>query len=136
MDPGASAEDGPLVLLVDDNLVNRKVASRFLSKLNIQVDQAENGQIALEMVQQTNYSMVLMDCHMPVMDGYQATQSIRGLTGAASKVAIVALTASVMPEDQERCRQAGMNDFLPKPLKQKALVLILEKWCCMPVELA
>ncbi len=123
----ANAEAGPLVLLVDDNLVNRKVASRLLAKLNCRVEQAENGRQAVEMVQQGDYDLILMDCHMPILDGYQATREIRNLDTPAAGTPIVALTASVLPEDQERCRQAGMDDFLPKPLKQAALAEAIER---------
>lgn len=77
--------------------------------------------LALQMVQNRHYDLVLMDCHMPVMDGYQATREIRALPTAVADIPIVALSASVMPEDQEKCRLAGMNDFLSKPLRQKDL---------------
>ncbi len=119
----------PWVLLVDDNRVNRIVAARILEKLDCRVEQAENGQQAYERVQQNTYAMVLMDCHMPVMDGYEATEAIRQLEGEVGRVPIVALTASVMPEDRERCRVAGMDDFLAKPLRQKALRGAIQTWC-------
>ncbi len=122
-------DENPWVLLVDDNMVNRKVANRILTKLNCQVDEADNGQVAVEMVQKKAYRMILMDCHMPVMDGYEATESIRALDGSVSQTPIVALTASVMPEDQERCRLVGMDDFLAKPLRHKSLAKVVEKHC-------
>ncbi len=130
-----SAEPGPLledesqpplrVLLVDDHPINRKSATLILQKLNCEVTTAQNGLEALEMVQDQHFDMVFMDVQMPVMDGYEATQAIRRLGGRFGKLPIVALTANAMEGDRERCLEAGMTDYLPKPMPKEALAAIL-----------
>ena len=120
------------VLLVEDTAVNQKLAVRLLHKMDCRVDVAANGREAVRMAAETKYDLVLMDCHMPEMDGYDAARLIRereendpALTG---RLPIVALTASVLPEDQARCFAAGMDDFLGKPLKLSELRGAVEKW--------
>ena len=115
-------------LLVEDNLVNQKVAQRFLKKFGLMVDVVADGLAAVEQVQNAEYDLVLMDCQMPLMDGYEATRQIRKLGGAYADLPIIALTAHAMTGDQELCQAAGMNDYLPKPLHMQVLNRCLEKW--------
>lgn len=118
----------PVVLLADDNEVNRMVAGESLKRLGCEVATAEDGRHALELMQQRAFSLVLMDCQMPVMDGYEATQKIRQLTGPACRVPVIALTAHAMTGDREKCLAAGMNDYLAKPFTLDSLQDKLERW--------
>jgi PAS domain S-box-containing protein len=124
------------VLLVEDNDVNRLVAVSMLEQLGCQVTEAENGQIALEKLEQHAYAMVFMDIMMPEMDGYEATQQIREreaqqpVFGAqTSKLIIVAMTANAMEGDKERCIAKGMDDYLAKPISLERVFNILHKYC-------
>ena len=124
--PGA----GPLILLVEDNAVNREVAVGMLENLGYRTESAANGMLALEAVSEASYAAVLMDCQMHVMDGLTATAEIRrreARTGGP-RVAIIALTANAMEGNRDRCLAAGMDDFLSKPFTQLALATALEKW--------
>jgi CheY-like chemotaxis protein len=114
-------------LLADDAPVNRLVASLYLEKLGYQVDMATSGEEALQAVQQTRYDAVLMDCLMPDMDGYEATRRIRRLEGPARTTPIIAMTSSAMVGDREDCLQAGMDDYLSKPLDAKLLAAALAR---------
>ena len=117
------------VLLVEDNPINRKLASIQLKKLDCQIDIACNGIEAVEKAEQTLYDIILMDCQMPEMDGFEATQKIRAIAAEKySKVPIVAVTANALPEDKERCFECGMDDFISKPLKPNDLADSLGKW--------
>jgi CheY-like chemotaxis protein len=113
---------------VEDNIVNQKVASALLGKLGCRVDVAANGREAHGMAAQSPYDLIFMDCQMPEMDGYQATGEIRKREGAARHTPIVALTAGVTPEDRERCIQAGMDDYLSKPVSSTAIGAVLARW--------
>ncbi|MEM7533571.1 MAG: response regulator [Chloroflexota bacterium] len=118
------------LLLAEDNIVNQKVAHRLLTRLGYHVDIAANGQEALEMAQRRGaghpYDLILMDVHMPEMDGLDATKQIRQTLPDAIQPRIIAMTAAAMPEDRRLCLEAGMNDFLFKPFKVAALVDILQ----------
>jgi signal transduction histidine kinase/ActR/RegA family two-component response regulator len=116
------------ILVVEDVAVNRLVAVRLLKKLGGEVDTAHNGLEAIDAVSSRMYDLVLMDCHMPEMDGFEATRAIRAKGGAFSVLPIVALTADVMAEDKERCLAAGMNDYLAKPIQVPELIAVLERW--------
>jgi len=121
---------GPLILLVEDNAVNREVAVGMLENLGYRTESAGNGMLALEAVSEASYAAVLMDCQMPVMDGLTATAEIRrreAKTGGA-RLAIIALTANAMEGNRERCLAAGMDDFLTKPFTQLELATMLKKW--------
>ncbi len=115
------------ILVVDDNAVNLKVVVGLLTKKGYTVDVAENGEDAIAQVLARPYAAVLMDCHMPVLDGYEATSKIRAMQGY-TLLPIIALTASAMQEDQRRCRAAGMNDFIAKPIAADALYATLHRW--------
>ena len=109
------------VLLVEDNLVNQKVASRLLAKRNCRVDLAGNGEEALAALGRSRYDLVLMDCQMPVMDGYEATRRIRAGAALDPAVPVIAMTADAMQGDRERCLAAGMNDYVSKPVNEEQL---------------
>ena len=115
--------EGMKVLVVEDNLVNQKVAEAFLKKLAMKVSLAENGAEALQKMKIQKFDLVFMDCQMPVMDGFVASEAIRqGKAGENNRqVPIIALTANVMQEDKKRCLAAGMNGFIGKPIKLQQL---------------
>ncbi|HIJ62358.1 MAG TPA: response regulator [Rhodospirillaceae bacterium] len=115
------------LLLAEDTEMNREVMRLLLSKAGIHADVAENGKIAVEMAMTASYDLILMDMRMPVMDGLSATRVIRTLTGY-TKTPIIALTANAFEEDRQICMDAGMNDFLSKPLRSDALQVTLSKW--------
>jgi len=131
-DTGANIEPAPApelrlpagfrILVAEDNLVNRMIAERFLKCTGAIVEQAENGAHAVAMHAANPYDLILMDCHMPEMDGFEATAAIRAQASDASSVPIIAVTASAFAEDRERCLQAGMNDHISKPLRRGALL--------------
>jgi len=122
-----AAVRGARVLLVEDNDINQQVAKELLEDAGLVVDVADNGQIALEQVQRAAYDLVFMDMQMPVMDGVTATREIRKLRGLGS-LPIVAMTANAMEQDRRKCMEAGMNDFLVKPIEPKDMITILLRW--------
>jgi two-component system, sensor histidine kinase and response regulator len=140
---GQAAPDTPLinagaalrlharVLMAEDNGVNQFVARNMLKSLGCEFDIVPNGQEALAAVQRGGYDMVLMDCQMPVMDGYEATRQIRAweqLRGATFRLPIVALTANALVGDADLCREAGMDDHLAKPYTRKQLGSLMARW--------
>lgn len=120
------------VLLVEDNLVNQRVAKRLVEKLGYCVDLAVNGREALEKVFSTHYAAVLMDCHMPEMGGLEATEVIRSRETPGRRIPIIALTAYVLENDRQRCLAAGMDDHIAKPIQIDDLRAALQRW--IPVE--
>jgi CheY-like chemotaxis protein len=116
------------ILLVEDNVVNQKVASNSLLKLGYAVEVASNGLQAIDAFERRQFDLILMDCHMPVMDGYTATQKIRACGVSGRYVPIIAMTADVVETQRERCIAAGMNDFLSKPVRRDVLSGMLEHW--------
>lgn len=119
------------ILLVEDNRVNQMVAKTILTKLGFGVDIANNGQEAVESVQSKKYDAILMDCHMPLMDGYEATRKIRNELGMKT-IPIIAVTANVMHGDKEKCFSAGMNDYVTKPYEKHILLDKLDQWLIHP----
>ena len=118
------------VLLVEDNPVNRQVAQRILGLIGLSMEMAENGKEALERLDTSSFDAVLMDCQMPVMDGYTATRMRRSheAEGRTPRVPIIAMTANAMAGDREKCLAAGMDDYLSKPLNRGLLEQTLRKW--------
>ncbi len=117
------------VLVVEDNITNQQVVSRMLKKRGVVADVAQNGEEAINAVEKNEYDIVLMDCQMPEMDGFVSTKIIR-LSGSekVSKVPIIALTANAMKGDMEKCIEAGMDDYLAKPIGKNALIDTINKW--------
>ena len=124
----SSAESPGRILVVEDNLLNQLVAEGIVSKLGYQVNIVANGVQALEALSSTSYSAVLMDCHMPIMDGFEATREIRRRQDQNSGIPIIAMTAGAMAEDRVRCLAAGMDDYVSKPIDLRALAELLRKW--------
>ena len=125
--------------MAEDNLINQKLTVRILEKLGYQSDVVENGQEALAALDRGSYALVLMDCQMPVVDGFEATKLLRQREAAAQESAasgsattchipIVALTANAMRGDRERCLAAGMDDYLTKPVRKEDLKGVLNRW--------
>ena len=116
------------LLVVEDNRVNQKVAVHLLERLGCRVELARNGVEAVRMAQPDQYEMILMDCQMPVMDGFEATKEIRRREDSNTHVPIIAMTANALPEDREICLQAGMDDYISKPINRAELVRVLERF--------
>ena len=122
---------GKRILLVEDNELNREIASEILQMTGVEVEYAENGKIAVEKVLNApanRYDLAFMDIQMPVMNGYEATAAIRGLSGERGQLPIVAMTANAFAEDVQMAKNAGMNGHIAKPLDVKKLTEILKKW--------
>lgn len=118
------------LLVVEDNAVNQQVARGRLEKLGFEVHIAENGALALEMLEQSSYDLIFMDCQMPVLDGYQATRRIREAEKRSemARIPIVAMTAHALAGDRDQCIQAGMDDYVSKPFRTEELKSILSRW--------
>ena len=116
------------ILLAEDNVVNQKVAARMLERLGYRADIVQNGAEAVAALQKENYDVVLMDVHMPEMDGLEATRHIRRERKRGRRPYIIALTAAALPEDEEKCMEAGMDDFITKPVRTPDLNTVLERY--------
>ncbi|EDY82924.1 ATPase, histidine kinase-, DNA gyrase B-, and HSP90-like domain protein [Verrucomicrobiia bacterium DG1235] len=116
------------ILLADDNAINRKLGKRFLQQMKLDVTLACNGKQAVELASEQCFDLILMDLQMPELDGITATQRIREINTAGKTIPIVALTANAFAEVREQCKEAGMNDFLTKPLRVNELASTLERW--------
>jgi signal transduction histidine kinase/DNA-binding response OmpR family regulator len=121
------AQSGNRILLAEDNIVNQKVAVRLLEKLNYRVRVVGDGQSAVAEWRSGDFDLILMDCQMPAMDGYEATCAIRQIEDGRSRIPIVALTAHAMKGDDEKCRAAGMDAYLTKPIDRTALEACLDR---------
>jgi len=119
---------GSRILLVEDNQVNQRLAARMLKKRGHDADVAENGFEALKMLSLKTYDLILMDCQMPEMDGYEATARIRGMDGSRRHTPIIAMTANAMTGDREKTLAAGMDDYVTKPVKVEELSAALARW--------
>jgi CheY-like chemotaxis protein len=133
--PGEAAASGQStrekrVLVAEDNAVNLAVIRRLLEKAGYEVQVAKDGEEAFEVARQADFDFIFMDCHMPRMDGYQATRAIRDYQARenARLVPIIAVTADAMPETREACLAAGMNDFVVKPISPRTLLGVLRRW--------
>jgi CheY-like chemotaxis protein len=128
--PSETSAGPPRVLVVDDNLVNQKLSSKMLQRLGCEVQIVENGQLAVERLQERGFDVVFMDCQMPVMDGYEATRRvrIREENAKLARTPIVAMTANAMQGDREKCLAAGMDDYITKPFKPADFKRMLESW--------
>jgi CheY-like chemotaxis protein len=118
-------------LVVEDNAVNRRVAIGLVQKLGYTVEAVTNGKEAVEHVSTNKYSMILMNCQMPVMDGFEATREIRDMQ-KGGRVPIVALTARALKEDEQQCLEAGMDAYLSKPIDVKLLAEEIKRWAGAP----
>jgi len=118
------------ILLAEDNAINRMVAESILAQYGCFITPAGNGKEALELVRQRDFDLVFMDCQMPEMDGFEASQKIRQLEAQvdSKRIPIIAFTANAMQGDRERCLEAGMDDYMSKPVKQEVMEAILVKW--------
>lgn len=126
--PEPSAEMRARVLVVEDNIINRRVAEAFLRKLGCTVEIAENGEAAINHWRGGGYDIILMDCQMPELDGYDTTRRIRALENGGRRTPIIAMTAYAMTGDRETCLEAGMDDYLSKPLNLAHMAAVLSRW--------
>jgi two-component system sensor histidine kinase/response regulator len=126
--PRLSAPHSGTVLIVEDNVVNQKVFTALLTSIGYRADVAVNGFDALEALERTQYDAVFMDCQMPVMDGYQTVEKVRLREGSDRHTCIIAVTASAMAADRDRCLDAGMDDYMTKPIKAEDLDAKLTYW--------
>ena len=123
---------GLTAMVVEDNPVNQMVLKGILKKLDFNVLTAENGQVAVDTLRDQPVDVILMDCQMPVMDGFEATREIRKLDNENASAVIIAVTANAMAKDRENCLAAGMNDYLSKPVKAHQIRQMLGKWLTRP----
>ena len=124
--------NGMRVLLAEDNEIGRRVAGSMLTRLGVRVTFAHNGQEAVDQVNAQPFDVILMDCQMPVVDGFEATQAIRKLDNERRQTPVIALTANVSPEDRQRCLNADMDDYLSKPVRLRDLHEKLSQWQHVP----
>ena len=116
---------------MEDNPVNQMVAQKMLEKIGLKATLANNGVEALQCLDEQSFDLVLMDCQMPEMDGFDATREIRKLelkTSQQKRLPIIAMTANVMSGDRERCLETGMDDYIGKPVQRDRLATVLRKW--------
>ena len=128
------SEGQPRLLVVDDNPINLEVASLMLNQLGYRVDMATNGQLAIEALEKASFDAVLMDLQMPICDGYQATAEIRRREGTERHTPVIAMTAHAMPSDRKRAIDAGMDDYVSKPIDPDLLTKVVHKWAPIVVK--
>jgi CheY-like chemotaxis protein len=127
----ASREEGQAaarVLVAEDNVVNQRLAKAIIERLGWRVDLACNGREAVDMLGSRSYDVVFMDCQMPELDGYEAAREIRKQYPGRERVPIIAMTAHAMPGDREKCFNAGMDDYVAKPIRPRVIKEILDRW--------
>jgi CheY-like chemotaxis protein len=125
-------DDSVRILVAEDNPVNQKVARHLLVRIGYTADIVSNGEQAVAAVERGEYGLVLMDCLMPEMDGFEATRRIRRLPGRRGRIPIIAMTAGATTDDQERCMAAGMDAYLAKPVEAARLRSAIERWLSVP----
>jgi signal transduction histidine kinase/CheY-like chemotaxis protein len=113
------------VLIVEDNNVNRMILNGFIKKLGFHTDTANNGEEGLNLATKNDYAMIMMDCQMPIMDGFESTKNIRKIRGEKGQVPIIAVTANAMDGDKERCLESGMNHYIKKPINMDILKKVM-----------
>ncbi len=116
------------ILIAEDNIINQTVAIGILKKLGLSADAAANGLEAVEAIENSNYDIVFMDVQMPVMDGFEATYKIRTMGNRKKDIPIIAMTANAMQGDRDKCIQAGMNDYISKPISLESVASVLKRW--------
>lgn len=126
----------PRIIVVDDNPINREVARQMLEKLGCRIDVASDGLEALRMHEAQAYDIVLMDCEMPGLDGFDATRRIRAMEQGIRRTPVIALSAGTDVSDRERCEAAGMDDYIAKPVRPQRLKEVLARWLQSPASLA
>ena len=116
------------ILIVEDDFANQQVALLFLKKLGYDADIAEDGHKALELVESNSYQLILMDCQMPILNGFEATKKIRSTPGINQTTPIIALTANLVEGINQKCFESGMNDVLNKPINMDILGRMVKQW--------
>jgi len=117
------------VLLAEDDIISQKIAAHIFTELQCRCDIVTNGRQVLEKLDSGRYDIIFMDCQMPELDGWETTRLIRQRQGTDRHITIIALTANAMLEDQNKCREAGMNDFLTKPIHPEKMIAALTRHC-------
>jgi CheY-like chemotaxis protein len=125
-DPSVQANEPPRILMAEDNPINQRVGKLILQRAGFNIDVVADGNEALEAHQARPYDLILMDCQMPTMDGFEASQKIREL--AQPQPVIIAVTANALVGERERCLNAGMDDYLSKPFQAEQLIAMVKKW--------
>ncbi|AFM39704.1 CheY-like receiver domain-containing protein [Desulfosporosinus acidiphilus SJ4] len=123
------------LLIVEDDEINRMVMEKIAIRKGWEVLLAENGEVAVDIYQKLEFEVIIMDCQMPILDGFKATRAIRQLeSNSGTHIPIIALTANTLEGDREKCLNAGMDDYLTKPIETNDFYTIVEKWsnksCC------
>lgn len=121
-----TSAEGPRILMAEDNPINQRVGKLILQRAGYTIDLVANGREATEAHQEHCYHLILMDCQMPVMDGFEASRQIRALD--RPQPVIIAVTANALVGEREKCLQAGMDDYLSKPFQAEQLVSVVRKW--------
>jgi len=129
-----TAKQSIRILLVEDNLINRKLAQRLLTKAGFQVKAANNGEEAVNIYTSGpgQFDIIFMDVQMPGMDGIEATRVLR--SKGFAQIPIIAMTAQAMKGDREKCLEAGMNDYISKPIKGEAVIAMVKKWASYEIK--
>ncbi|WP_407311645.1 response regulator [Desulfosporosinus sp. SB140] len=125
-----NSQEKPLkLLIVEDDEINRMVMGKIANKKGWEVLLAENGKVAVDFYQKREFEVIIMDCQMPILDGFKATGTIRQLeSNSSTHIPIIALTANTLDGDREKCLNAGMDDYLTKPIETNEFYAIVEKW--------